>query len=346
MKIFQSTSSALLLLLTSAAFLGAKPAQAASTAIDTLPQEQPEQLISQVGPLRRDSSGDAVATLQQQLTTLGYFSGAVTGFFGEFTEAAVIRFQQDAGLTADGIVGAGTTAAIQQRITPPTAPSTVLRLDDRGEQVSELQRRLTELGYFNGPISGTFGPLTQDAVIAFQRANNLTADGIVGAGTSDVLRRASAPVPVNPPATTVLRRGDSGPQVVDLQSRLRQLGFYSGTLNGNYGSLTESAVIAFQQSRGFTADGIAGPQVRSELDRLTSASANPRSEQPLQPSEGERRARLTDDERYGVAELQRRLQAQGHNPGNTDGVLTAETRQAIVAAQQEHGLSQSDLPKP
>jgi peptidoglycan hydrolase-like protein with peptidoglycan-binding domain len=344
-KILQSTSAALLLLLTSSAFLGAQPAQAATTpAIDTPPADAV--LISQAAPLRRGDTSDAVVTLQQQLTSLGYFSGAATGFFGEFTEAAVIRFQQDAGLTADGLVGAGTSAAIQQRLAPPATPSGTLRLDDRGEQVSELQRRLTELGYFSGPVSGTFGPLTQDAVVAFQRASGLTADGIVGPGTSDALRRATAPVPVNPPATTVLRRGDSGAQVVDLQSRLRQLGFYSGTLNGNFGSLTESAVIAFQQSRGLTADGIAGPQVRSELERLTSSSANPGSEQPLQPSEGGRRARLSDDERYSVAELQRRLQDQGHNPGNTDGVLTAETRQAIVAAQREHGLSQRDLPRP
>jgi peptidoglycan hydrolase-like protein with peptidoglycan-binding domain len=353
MKIFQSTSSALLLLLSAAILAPRDSAQAAvPTVVESAPSDQ--QLISQVGPLRRDSSGAAVTALQQQLTTLGYFSGAITGFFGSFTEDAVIRFQQDAGLTADGIVGAGTDAAIQQRLTPATpAPSSVLRLDDRGEQVSELQRRLTTLGYFTGPISGTFGPLTQDAVIAFQRASNLTADGIVGAGTSDALRRATAPapVPVNPPASTVLRRGDSGQRVVDLQSRLRQLGFYSGALNGNYGSLTEAAVVAFQRSRGLTEDGVAGPAVLAALERLAPLSANPAAgsgntaaEPQIRESEGARRMTLTDGDRYSVAELQRRLQSQGLNPGAENGVLTPETRQAIVQAQQEHGLSQSDLP--
>jgi peptidoglycan hydrolase-like protein with peptidoglycan-binding domain len=359
MKILQSTSSALVLLLASAAILtpqanAASTSSAASPAQST-PQAQP-QLISQAGVLRQGDSNDAVATLQQQLTTLGYFSGAVTGFFGSFTEEAVIRFQRDAGLTADGIVGAGTQDEIQRRLTAaaPPAASGSLQEGSTGDQVTELQNRLTTLGYFNGPISGRFGPLTKDAVIRFQSANGLTADGVVGPGTSDALRRASAPVPVTPPvSTTTLRRGDTGQRVVDLQSRLRALGFYNGSINGSYGSLTESAVIAFQQSRGLTADGIAGPEVLSILERVSPNSAAPSSntestasnasEQPIR--ESERRASLTDGDRYSVAELQRRLQSQGHNPGEVNGVLNPETRQAITAAQQEHGLSQSDIPR-
>ncbi len=57
----------------------------------------------------------------------------------------------------------------------------------------------------------------------------------------------------------VLSRGSSGSDVVDLQNRLRQLGLYSGPVDGRFGPATEAAVRAFQQSRGLAVDGIVGP---------------------------------------------------------------------------------------
>ena len=74
---------------------------------------------------------------------------------------------------------------------PPTRPT--LRLGDRGEYVSELQRILTSLGYNPGSIDGIFGQGTQNAVIAFQRANGLSPDGIVGSATWTALINAETP---------------------------------------------------------------------------------------------------------------------------------------------------------
>jgi peptidoglycan hydrolase-like protein with peptidoglycan-binding domain len=363
MNIFQSTSSALLLLLATAAqapIVNAASTPALGGFSETPTRDRPSiatpsaQLISQVGVLRLESSGDAVVVLQQQLTTLGYFSGVVTGFFGPVTEDAVRRFQQDAGLQADGIVGASTDTALQQRLATPATPtvtptSSVLRLNDTGEQVSELQRRLTALGYFNGPVSGTFGPLTQAGVVSFQQANGLTADGIVGPGTADALRRATVPASqtptVRPPTSTLLRRGDTGTRVADLQSRLRQLRFYTGSVNGNFGQNTEDAVRAFQRSQGLPEDGVAGPEVTTALERLTSASANPGTPGTASANASEQQTQPKEIDRYSVAELQRRLEAQGLNPGSQNDVLTSETRQAITQAQQDHGLRTSDLAK-
>ena len=62
--------------------------------------------------LKRGSSGDAVVTLQKKLKQWGYYAGAVDGVFGSRTEAAVRLFQRKNGLTADGIVGAKTAAAL------------------------------------------------------------------------------------------------------------------------------------------------------------------------------------------------------------------------------------------
>jgi peptidoglycan hydrolase-like protein with peptidoglycan-binding domain len=356
MNIFQSSASALLVLLTAAAI--APTAQAAAALSNDRPSDSASSapLISQVGVLRLESSGDAVALLQQQLTTLGYFNGVITGFFGTVTEDAVKRFQQDAGLLADGIVGAGTDAAIQQRLAPPPmATNGTLRLNDTGEQVSVLQRRLTELGYFSGPVTGTFGPLTQTSVISFQQATGLTADGIVGAGTADALRRATVPQtptvrPPDPvPSANLLRKGDTGTRVADLQSRLRLLRYYNGSVNGNFGQNTEDAVRAFQRAQGLPEDGVAGPEVNNALERLTSSSANPDAPGTTASNAPEpqiqERGTYEGVDRYSVAELQRRLQTQGNYSGEENNVLTPETRQGIVEAQQEHGLRTSDLAK-
>ena len=54
----------------------------------------------------------------------------------------------------------------------------------RGEQVSQVQRKLKQWGYYDGAVDGVFGQATYDAVVRFQKKNGLTADGVVGAQTA------------------------------------------------------------------------------------------------------------------------------------------------------------------
>ena len=75
-------------------------------------------------------------------------------------------------------------------VTPdPSLPTTtpVLRTGSRGDDVTNLQSRLYTLGYYTAEIDGQFGPGTRDAVMAFQKANGLEADGIVGEETRELL---------------------------------------------------------------------------------------------------------------------------------------------------------------
>jgi peptidoglycan hydrolase-like protein with peptidoglycan-binding domain len=58
------------------------------------------------------------------------------------------------------------------------------------ELVADLQRALTRAGYDPGSPDGTFGPNTEEAVVAFQQANGLSPDGIVGPETAAALREA------------------------------------------------------------------------------------------------------------------------------------------------------------
>ncbi|MCC5911174.1 MAG: spore cortex-lytic enzyme [Clostridiaceae bacterium] len=84
-----------------------------------------------------------------------------------------------------------------------------------GEEVSELQRRLTRWDYYDGPISGTFGPQTYEAVRLFQRRNGLTVDGVVGPQT-----RSALGMPTTTPAPTApVSRGVSRSDDVNLLAR-------------------------------------------------------------------------------------------------------------------------------
>lgn len=151
-------------------------------------------------PLKPNDTGSDVKTLQQALVALGYLKGKPDGFYGPKTTAAVTKFQQAAGLKADGIAGSKTLTALSARSgsTPPSssssnpasfdAPSTTLKPGDTGSQVETLQRELAGLGYAPGTIDGNYGPGTVTAVKAFQTAIGLAPDGVVGPKTLQELK--------------------------------------------------------------------------------------------------------------------------------------------------------------
>ncbi len=101
---------------------------------------------------------------------------------------------------AAGMLGLGMTAAIgafSGRETTTAAQSAqsaemavetaVLRQGSKGSEVKEVQRRLKNWGYYKGNVDGIFGAGTKSAVIAFQKKNGLTADGVVGKATYKAL---------------------------------------------------------------------------------------------------------------------------------------------------------------
>ena len=80
-------------------------------------------------------------------------------------------------------------------VTPdPSAPTPepILRTGSRGQEVKDLQGRLQALGYYAGEIDGQFGAMTKEAVISFQKANGLDADGMVGSETKSLLFSVNA----------------------------------------------------------------------------------------------------------------------------------------------------------
>ena len=126
----------------------------------------------------------AVRSLQRQLIEQGIAPGSVDGRYGPLTAAAVRRFQQALRLTVDGIVGPQTRAALA--IGTLGAGAGYLQADG-SQRVRSLQRRLAKAGFSPGPVDGRYGPRTRRAVLRFQQAHRLPADGIAGRQTQDAL---------------------------------------------------------------------------------------------------------------------------------------------------------------
>lgn len=131
--------------------------------------------------LRNGSQGNFVYLLQFILNQYGY-NLSVDGIFGTRTLNAVRGFQRNNSLSVDGLVGNNTWKTL---LTLPPYP--LLKQNSRGAYVTFLQQLLESNLYPVGGIDGIFGTRTLNAVRAFQQANGLTVDGIVGNNTWNAL---------------------------------------------------------------------------------------------------------------------------------------------------------------
>ena len=259
--------------------------------------------------LKSGATGADVKTLQKRLKELGYFKATVDGKFGRDTVKALTAFQEANGLTADGVAGKATYAALfsdnalANGATPtPVATETPdpeaeesstetwpkLKKDSAGDDVAQLQEALIQLGYMSGKADGTYGDKTVAAVKAFQKANGLTADGTAGEETQKLLyggnaKSASAtakatatpkPTATPEPASSVLKTGAKGTEVKELQTKLIQLGYLTGKADGVYDTKTAEAVAAFQKASKLTADGVAGEKTLSKLNNTSTTDKN------------------------------------------------------------------------
>jgi N-acetylmuramoyl-L-alanine amidase len=131
---------------------------------------------------RLGDEGVAVRDIQERLDALGFASDPDhRSLFGDGTVKAVREFQKARGLGVDGIVGPDTWRTLYEA---------GYRLGDRllflrrpmlrGEDVAELQSRLSSLGFDPGKVDGIFGPLTEKAILEFQGNRNLAEDGKAG----------------------------------------------------------------------------------------------------------------------------------------------------------------------
>jgi len=244
--------------------------------------------------LKLGSTGSQVKILQNRLIVLGYLSGTADGTFAETTEAAVVAFQKRNSIYADGIAGPTTLTKLYsssaKKASSVVANLGSLKLGMTGSGVRALQTRLKDLGYYTGSVDGDYGAGTQAAVVSFQTDNGLTADGVAGKATLNALYASTGTGGSSSTGTdpavygeTVTTTGystissttkTSTTNVTALQSVLSSTGYYSGTLDGDYGTQTIAAVKSFQTAKGLRVTGVAGPSTQRLLYGGTSASGS------------------------------------------------------------------------
>lgn len=297
---------------------------------------------SSASGLKLNSKGTDVRNLQQDLTTLGYYWAEITGNFGAKTETAVKRFQEENGLTADGVAGTKTLNAIAAAVarkggTPASGGSagTTLKLNSQGTKVSQLQTDLKQLGYYYAEITGNFGAKTEAAVKAFQKAKGLTADGVAGTKTLNAIAAAvdKAGGSSSGSSSTNMKLGSTGAAVSALQQNLTTLGYYYGDVTGHYGNLTQQAVKKFQKAKGLTQDGVAST---ATLNAITSALKNA----GVDVGPGTVATTLREgDKGTAVTELQTMLKKLNYYYGSVTGSFGSLTKQAVRKFQDANKLT-------
>ncbi|MBE5771266.1 MAG: peptidoglycan-binding protein [Clostridiales bacterium] len=348
------------------------------------------------GSLKLGSTGEDVRQVQRKLKDLGFYKGSVDGDFGEATEAAVKAFQKQYGLEADGKVGNNTKAKLataRQTAKPTVSPTrrptatpratavpsyssnTYLRVGSSGSDVRKMQERLISLGYLAGNATGNFDEATRAGVIAFQNRNCSYSDGVAGPDTLKALYSSSVRSTSSASAVigNTLRNGSEGAAVRVLQSKLKSLGYYTGVVDGDYGTGTVEAVKAFQRAHGMTADGVAGggtfnklfggdakkASASSSSNQNASATRRPvatrkptvtprKTETPIPaniyvkvtpaPAGSDYITLRRGHQGTPVADLQRELKSQGYFSGTVDGFYGEGTENAVKAFQRVNGL--------
>ncbi len=218
------------------------------------------------------------------------------GIFGPETEAAVREFQRIFNLTVDGIVGRATWYKIVsiyggvKRLTDLASEGIfldevtqlqpdALRRGDTGNEVRELQYYLNFIGTFNNQIQpvaidGIFGTATEQSVLDFQRYYGLPETGVVNVVTWNAMQRTYLNLLDSLPASAfddvtllypgyVLRVGARGEAVTALQTYLNRISdtyptIPKLTIDGVFGSATESAVRAYQELFDIPNTGVVG----------------------------------------------------------------------------------------
>ena len=319
---------------------------------------------------------DEIATIQTALKKLKLYTGDITGHYGAKTQTAVKTFQKRYGLEDDGIAGEGTIQALYEaaEITYSGSSSSssasvpsgdsdgVLRQGSRSDAVRTLQEDLKALGYYDGSISGHYGSLTEAAVMKFQRTNGLSPDGVAGTKTLAKIAAArsgsssgsssSSSSSSSSGSSSTLRYGVKSDAVRTLQEDLKTLGFYTGSVTGNFGNLTKEAVYNFQKANNLSADGVAGAKTLSKIATAmagdTSGSSSGSSSSSGSGSSSSSSSSMTlntsvtlmngssSDE---VLKLQKMLTKLGYYSGNQTGNFGDKTEEAVVAFQKAMGLT-------
>ena len=332
--------------------------------------------------VRSGDKGVIVRTIQTELMKKGYYKSSITGTYDNATITAVKAFQKKNGLTQDGICGKDTQAllfgsGLTSGATPsptPTAtptplpemakPKTTVRSGSKGNDAKMVQQRLIELKYLTGTADGKFGAKSVAALTAFQDKNGLTADGVAGSGTYEVLfsyvalaadyvpvatpkptaNATATPAPSYAPITkdnvVLIKQGVTGSAVLRLQLRLEELGYYTSAKDSKCKADDAAAIRVFQKMNGLTVDGVAGYDTQVRLYSDSAIMDNGQLAGSLKVSYTLLKKGMTGDE---VKAMQARLIELGYLTGTADGIFGTSTAEAVYYFQKNNGLVRDSI---
>lgn len=248
--------------------------------------EAPQERIAPyaVAPLQdiRAKLGDrtwSVRMLQEALRAAGLFDHPITGFYGAVTQQSLRTFVERYGLHApDDTLTAEVSAYLlaQQTVDGRTLPHGEIGRGSSADDIRSVQRLLRNLGFYDGRTDGKYSDVLKNAILAFQKQQQLVADssspgaGRIGPKTLGALERrwkmrivkrvaqkllAARTVREtlakrNQLVTRTMSKGSKGQDVTLLQKFLATQGYFDAKkVNGYYGDQTAAAVEAFQRDR-------------------------------------------------------------------------------------------------
>ena len=322
------------------------------------------------------SGSSEVRKMQDRLHELGYFKEVSTGGYYLQTAEAIAAFQQAAGLTVNGDVASvemlealyasdapafgsvkpTATPAPTQTAEPTPTPAPTAQPDSAESAYTELrygmkdsdavrrmQAKLQQLGYLDANPTGGYWAMTATAVREFLEDWGLGGNGRTASPKMQALLFSGEPeADDTPDSYGTLRYGMEGSAAVKaMQTRLRELGYFSESSTGNYYTLTAKAVAAFQTAAGFELNR---ELVTPEMQRLLfSDSAPVYDETAAPPASDDELPELSTDYQplsYGmngsseVRAMQKKLKERSFLSASATGGYYSETRKAVAAFQE------------
>lgn len=206
-----------------------------------------------------------------------------------------------------------------------TASAAVYQIGSKGSMVTEIQKRLTNLGYYTEYVDGVYDFGVYSAVWSYQKDHNLKVDGIAGNQTLGAMGLI-ATSGTGTVSAKGLDYGASGSSVVALQNALTAAG-YPVSVDGKYGYQTYVAVWSYQQKKGLPVTGTADAKTLASLGVIAVVGSV-----------------KTSNIKYGktnssVRMVQEALAAKGFYKSNIDGRFGWNTYVALWSFQQANGLA-------
>ena len=238
---------------------------------------------------------EKVKILQKYLKEWGYYEKTVDGDYGTYTVLAVQEFQKEVGVTADGWFG------------PKTCPYFVKKVKNELEESTKtpyvMGSKINDIPLHARYLSGTLTLypeiiVEEEEEITVENVSTTTSSTDTSTGensSTDDTTTTESTESTEPTTTTTtikrykikelgsgsgstsggglnctnisLKRGSQGDDVKILQTGLTKMGYYTGKIDGDFGSLTESAVKKLQAATGQTQDGWLGPKTCPEFNK-------------------------------------------------------------------------------